>query len=107
MAMAFKEFPTDTDLLKAKARLPKHVVYRTFVYETVILNLESGTYHGLNPSAGRMLETLERAESVGEAAESLAAEFGQPLDTIRADLTAFCSDLSDRGLIVLAQQSSE
>ena len=107
MAMTSSEFPTDTNILAAKASLPKHVVYRVFVYETVILNLDTGKYHGLNPSAGRMLEALERADSVDLAAEQLAVSFGQPLDAIRADLIEFCSGLVARGLIVLAQPNGE
>ena len=49
------------DVLAARPSVPEHVVYREFVQETVILNLETGTYHGLNPSGGKMLETLGAA----------------------------------------------
>lgn len=86
------------------ARLPDHVVYRAFAKETVVLNLQSGTYHGLNPTAGRMLEVLARSETVGEAADKLAAEYGRPRDEIAADLHEFCRDLLDRGLIQLEQR---
>jgi hypothetical protein len=85
-------------------RLPKHVVYRAFVYETVVLNLETGKYHGLNPVAGRMLELLDRNGSVEDTAERLAAEYGQPQEEVAADLLAFCSDLIDRGLIELSNE---
>jgi len=86
------------------ARLPDHVVYRAFAKETVVLNLQSGTYHGLNPTAGRMLEVLARSETVGEAADKLAAEYGRPREEIAADLHEFCRDLLDRGLIQLEQR---
>ena len=49
------------DILSARPAVPDHVVYREFVNETVVLNLETGTYHGLNPSGGRMLEALGSA----------------------------------------------
>ena len=52
--------------------MPEHVVYREFVQETVILNLETGTYHGLNPTGGKMLQTLSNAPTVKEAAATLA-----------------------------------
>ena len=45
-------------------RVPDHVVYRKYVRETVILNLDTGTYHGLNRSGGKMLETLGAAATV-------------------------------------------
>jgi len=87
-------------------RLPKHVVYRAFVFETVVLNLESGKYHGLNPVAGRMLELLDRTGSFEETAVRLAAEYGKPKQEIEADLREFCSDLSKRGLIELIDESA-
>ncbi len=93
--------PRNASMLAEKARLPAHAVYRAFVKETVILNLQSGTYHGLNPTGGRMLEALERAPTVGEAAGRLAEEYGQPLEDIERDLCDFCSDLLERGLIEL------
>lgn len=83
----------------AGVRVPHHVVYRNFAAETVVLNLETGRYHGLNPVGGRMLEVLERSPSVERAAVTLAAEYGRPRDEVRADLIRFCEDLSGRGLI--------
>lgn len=90
-------------LLDRAFRLPDHVVYRSFALETVIVNLERGVYHGLNPTAGRMLEGLERAPSARVAARSLADELGEPLERIEADLAAFTTDLLDRGLIETAR----
>jgi hypothetical protein len=88
-------------ILALSAALPEHVVYRTFVYETVVLNLQSGKYHGLNRTGGRMLEVLESSETVKAAAAELATEFAQPLEKIEKDLGAFCRDLAERGLITL------
>ncbi len=93
---------TTESILGAKVRLPEHVVYRAFVKETVVLNLQTGKYHGLNPTGGRMLEMLQRAASVREATEKLAAEYGQPQQEIESDLVDFCRDLLERGLIELA-----
>ncbi len=90
-------------ILDQAFRLPDHVVYRSFALETVVVNLERGVYHGLNPTAGRMLESLERAPSARMAAKSLADELGEPLERIEADLAAFTTDLLDRGLIQTAR----
>jgi hypothetical protein len=83
-------------------RVPQHVVYRTFALETVVVNLEQGVYHGLNPTAGRMLEALERAPTVRDAATRLADELGQPRELFEGDLLSFCADLLGRGLIDVA-----
>jgi coenzyme PQQ synthesis protein D (PqqD) len=89
------------DVLAARPSVPDHVVYREFVQETVILNLDTGTYHGLNPSGGKMLQTLGAAPTVRAAAASLAAHYGRPLPAIEEDLYRFCISLLDRGLVEL------
>jgi hypothetical protein len=91
----------DRGVLAAKARVPDHVVFRSFAAETVVLNLETGQYHGLNPTGGRMLELLGRAASVAAAAVALAGEYEEPVGRVEADLCAFCTELAGRGLIEL------
>jgi hypothetical protein len=91
--------PDAATLLTAKVRVPQHVVYRSFPTETVALNLNTGKYHGLNATAGRMLEALERADSLRAAAAELAAGYGQPQDVVEKDLCELCAALLERGLI--------
>jgi coenzyme PQQ synthesis protein D (PqqD) len=102
------ELPSDTIPIPTalSARIPQHVVFRGFATETVVLNLETGKYHGLNPTGGRMLEVLEKTPNVAEAATKLAAQFGVPLDEIRRDLLTFCEDLAERGLLELDGSSA-
>ena len=94
--------PATDSLLDAHMRIPEHVVYRTFVSETVVLNLQTGLYHGLNTMAGRMLEVLGQGPTVREAADRIAGEFDVGADVVESDLVAFCRDLLDRELIELA-----
>jgi hypothetical protein len=84
-----------------RVRIPDHVVRRDFPGETVVLNLETGRYHGLNATAGRMLGALEAAQSIGCAVAALAREFGISHDEINRDLLELCGALSDRGLLEL------
>jgi hypothetical protein len=86
-------------LLASKVTVPQHVVYRSFPTETVVLNLQTGKYHGLNATAGRMLEELERAASVRDAAAVLAKSYKQPPGVIEQDLCALCRNLLERGLV--------
>ncbi len=83
----------------SKIKVPQHVVYRGFPAETVVLNLETGKYHGLNATAGSMLEALERASSLREAATAISGEYGQSLDVVERDMCELCSALLERGLI--------
>jgi hypothetical protein len=90
-----------TDIRGSTARVPQHVVHRSFAHETVILNLKTGKYHGLNPTAGAMLSELERGITVAEAATRLADSFKRPFEEIEQDLFDLCLDLLERGLIEL------
>lgn len=85
-----------------RVTIPQHVVFRSFVEETVVLNLESGRYHGLNRTAGRMLELLGKLGDVDAAADAVADETGAPGERVRADLHELCESLAERGLIQLA-----
>jgi len=88
------------------ARIPEHVAYRSFAAETVVLNLQTGKYHGLNPTAGRMLELLERGLSLEATAGTVAQEYRCSTDDVERDLCVLCSDLSARGLIELYRDVS-
>jgi hypothetical protein len=91
----------DGHLVERKARVPAHVVFRQFAQETVVLNLQTGRYHSLNPTGGRMLEVLAKADSIREAAAHLKAEFPEATEVIERDLCKFCLALSSRRLIQL------
>jgi hypothetical protein len=87
-------------LIERSVRLPANVVYREFVQETIVLNLESGLYHSLNSTGGNMLRALESAGTIAAAAKALAEEYpGVGVDRLRQDLTGFCNGLAERGLI--------
>lgn len=98
--------PADRSLLDEQARVPQHVVYRDFVNETVLLNLKTGTYHGLNPTAGRMLQAVERAGTLREAAAQLAADYAWDLPTLEIDLVELCQTLVSGGLLEIEDGGS-
>ena len=82
-------------------RVPPHVVHREFGDQTVLLNLASGQYHGLNATGRRMFELLEERGSFEGIAAQLAAEYGQREEDVAADLVDLCAALSERGLLEL------
>jgi hypothetical protein len=91
--------PLDPALLRARIRVPEHVVHRDFESETVLLNLRTGTYHGLNPTGGRMLELLRTTGSLLATAEAISREDNHPVDEVARDVAKLCSDLAERDLI--------
>jgi hypothetical protein len=90
--------PTN-DLLGTRVRMPQHVVCRSFVAETVVLNLQTGQYHGLNPTAGTMLQALQQAPTVSAAMPALVEQYGVAEEQIERDLLALADGLLERGLI--------
>jgi hypothetical protein len=97
--MTTSAMPSPAQLVKARIRVPQHVVYRSFPSETVVLNLQTGKYHGLNPTAGRMLEALQRAGTVSQAAALAAGGFGQSRVRTEQDMCNLCQAFLERGLI--------
>jgi coenzyme PQQ synthesis protein D (PqqD) len=97
--MAFDS--STASLASCRARIPDYVVHRRFAEETVVLNLQTGCYHGLNPTGGRMLEVLDSSPSVADAAQVLALEYDQPIAALLEDVVELCSALLERELIEL------
>ena len=89
------------EIMARKVRIPEHVVHRAFPAEMVVLNLNTGQYHGLNPTAGRMLEVMVESGTVAEAVERVAHEYDQPREQVEKDMRELCAGLLDRELIEL------
>jgi hypothetical protein len=82
-----------------RVAVPEHVVFRAFAKETVLLNVQTGQYHGLDRIGSRFFVVIRDAPNLGTASEQLASEYGQPLERITGDLVTFCNDLMNRGLV--------
>lgn len=93
------DLPADFPIGCAHVAIAANVVYRAFAAETVILNLETGRYHGLNSTGGRMLELLDRCESVAEALTAFASGYAKDPAEVEQDVRTFCRRLHERGLI--------
>jgi hypothetical protein len=80
-------------------RIPEHVVHRNFGDQSVLLNLQTGTYHGLNATGRRMFELIQETGSLDGIAGRIAAEYDHPESEIAADLVDLCAALNERGLL--------
>jgi hypothetical protein len=72
---------------------------RAFAQETVLLNIRSAQYYGIDSIGGRFLAAIREAPTLAAASKVLADEYAQPLDQVQRDLAAFVDQLLDRGLI--------
>jgi hypothetical protein len=91
------------EILNSRAAVPDDVVRRDFAAETLVLNLGTGTYHGLDATGARLLDLLrETGGDVRLSIERLASEYGVASEEIAGDLLDFCAELADRGLLELS-----
>lgn len=86
-----------------RAIIPHHVVHRTLASETVLLNIETGHYYGMDETGGRFFAVLRDAGSVESAVAVLTREFDAPPEQIRADMLRYCGELLQHGLIELQE----
>jgi hypothetical protein len=85
--------------LKDTIRLSGDVVTREVGEETMLLDLASGTYFGLDPVGGRFWELLEEGKSPSEARDVLLGEFEVAETQLDRDLEALLADLAANGLV--------
>jgi len=86
--------------LDAKLSIPPQVMSRLVGDETVLLDLASGIYFGLDGVGKRIWESVGEGLSLGETAALIATEFEVEEAQAQADLVAFASDLVERGLLI-------
>lgn len=95
-------FPASwVDIEACAVTVPAHVVFRDLAMETVLLNIKTGQYHGIDRIGARFFAEMRSGASLRDVAAALATEFGQDIETIRTDLTAFVNQLAKLGLVEL------
>lgn len=84
-----------------RVSVPEQVVHRAFGEQTVLLNLATGQYHGLNATGRRIFELLSERGTTDGVAAQIAAEYEIDEARAAADLDELCASLADRGLLEL------
>jgi hypothetical protein len=75
------------------------VMFQTVGEESVLLNLKTSLYMGLDPVGTRMWTLLTDADSIQAAYEVLLAEYEVTPEQLRKDLEEFLDKLTEQGLI--------
>jgi hypothetical protein len=87
---------------ESRVSVPLDVLISEVGGESVLLNLKSERYFGLDAMGTSMWSALTRAESIQIAYDSLLAEFDVEEDQLRQDLAELLSRLIDQGLLEIA-----
>jgi len=82
-----------------RAVVPSHVLIRFLEQESVLLNLETERYFGLDAVGTRMWQVVTTAATVEAALAQLVQEYDTSPETLRTDLTNLLQHLVENGLI--------
>jgi hypothetical protein len=82
--------------------VPAHVVMQDVEGESVLLNLDSECYFGLDEVGTRMWAVLTAAASIQEAYEALLAEYDVAPEVLREDMEELIGQLVENSLLELA-----
>jgi hypothetical protein len=82
------------------------VMFRAVGDESVLLNLTSELYLGLDPVGTRMWNVLMSASSIQSAFDTLLAEYDIQPQQLRQDLQEFLGKLQENGLIEIRAPES-
>ena len=85
-----------------RVRVPDDVLISNLQEESVILNLDSERYFGLDDVGTRMLSVLSTSDSIEAAYESLLEEYDVDGQVLRQDLLALVESLVQKGIVKVA-----
>lgn len=87
--------------LDTRLSVPPQVMSRLVGDETVLLDLASGVYFGLDGVGQRIWESVAKGNSLGEAVSVIVSEYDVDEAQAETDVLKFASDLVERGLLTL------
>jgi coenzyme PQQ synthesis protein D (PqqD) len=75
------------------------VIARELSGETVLLNLESGIYYGLDAVGTRVWQLLVQGSTIAGVCETMLDEYEVEPDVLRGDVVRLVGDLRERGIV--------
>ena len=97
--------PTIT--LDDRVRIPEDVVHREVGGETVLVNLQSGFYYGLDPVGTFIWEQLIRDGGLRGAYDSLLSNYDVEPEEAGRDLLDLAENLLAKGLVQMEEREAE
>jgi hypothetical protein len=90
-------------MLKRKLQISGDALAQEIAGETVILDLASSTYFGIDETGTRIWQLLKEGMDLQEIHELMLAEFEVSPEALETDIMAFISQLQTAGLVGEAQ----
>ena len=82
-----------------RAAAPTHVLVRLLDQESVLLNLETEKYFGLDETGTRMWQLVTTSPNIDKAYQELLAEYDVQPETLRQNLSELLGHLVEHGLL--------
>ena len=86
--------------LDTRLSIPPQVMSRLVGDETVLLDLASGHYFGVDGVGKLIWESVSDGKTLAETVDAIVAEFDVEKPQAEADVTAFVGQLVQRGLLI-------
>ncbi|MGH2739805.1 MAG: PqqD family protein [Actinomycetota bacterium] len=83
-----------------RLRVPEWVSAREVEGETVLLDLEQGTFFAARGVGPRVWELIAQGKTIDEVVENISAQYDVDADRARADIEAFVGSLVEKSLVV-------
>lgn len=84
-------------------RVPDDVLISNLQEESVILNLDSERYYGLDDVGTRFLSVLNTSDSIQAAYEKLTQEYDVDEEVLRKDLLTLVEHLLEQGVVQISR----
>jgi PqqD family protein of HPr-rel-A system len=87
---------------ESKLRRKPRVTYRDLDEGGVLLDLESGAYHGLNSTGAAIWKLLEDEPTLRELLERFASRLDGPPPDLQDRVTRFLEEVRQLGLVIIS-----
>ena len=85
--------------LSETVSIPAEVMARSVGDETVLLDLSSGTYFGLDPVGARIWALMSEGMSLRTVCDVIQGEYDVTRDALEADVLRLLGELRAKGLV--------
>ena len=82
--------------------IPDHVLHQNLRGETILLDLDRGTYLGLDGVGTRFWEVIGECGEFTKAVDTILEEYQVERAELEADLMSLADELVESGLLVLS-----
>jgi len=82
--------------------LSENTILQIINDEVILLNLATESYYALNNVGARMLQLLEKTESIQQVFNTLLTEFDVTPETLKMDMRSLINDMLGHGLVEIS-----